>query len=312
MEFGRISDIGHVDFSLPPDDVLTEELWTDIRPGDGYSTEMYVGCAVWGRKDWVGKIYPKSAKDKDFLSHYVKQFNCIELNSLFYSLQPLPVIEKWASLAGPGFRFCPKFSNTISHVQQLKNVDRETGLFIDTLRGFGAKLGHSFLQLSEGFGPDRAAVLQDYLRKLPRDLSTCVELRHADWFLPGSRIGETAAVKNTWRLMRELGIGTVITDSSGRRDCLHMRLTAPVAFIRFVANNLHPTDFTRIDAWAGRIKTWMDKGLPTVYFIVHNKEEINTPDLCKYAVERFNKVCGQQLQAPSLLNQERPGLTLFG
>src|ERR1700733_12235588 len=173
MEFGRIDNIGQIDFSLPPDDAMTEHLWTSRRQEDDRSFHLYVGCTVWGRKEWIGKVYPRGAKDKDFLSYYVKQFNCIELNTLFYSLQPKQVIEKWASLAGPGFRFCPKFSNSISHQLQLKNADRETLLFTDHMRSFGAKLGHSFLQLSEGFAPDRAALLKEWLRQLPRDLSTC-------------------------------------------------------------------------------------------------------------------------------------------
>src|SRR5450432_3062369 len=126
MEFGRIDNIGQIDFSLPPDDPLTEDLWTTLRMREDSALRLHVGCTVWGRKEWIGKLYPRGAKDKDFLSHYVRQFNCIELNTLFYSLQPVTVIEKWAALAGPEFRFCPKFSNSISHELQLKNAGRET------------------------------------------------------------------------------------------------------------------------------------------------------------------------------------------
>jgi uncharacterized protein YecE (DUF72 family) len=327
MEFGRMDNIGQIDFSLPPDDPLTEELWKGLPARSEGSFNLYSGCTVWGRKEWIGKVYPRGAKDKDFLSYYVKQFNCIELNTLFYSLQPKPVIEKWASLAGPEFRFCPKFSNTISHELQLKNADRETALFTDHMLSFDAKLGPSFLQLSDGFGPDRAKLLQDYVRMLPRDFSTCVELRHKDWFrhapvsvdgrhadpMDTRRPADSAASIDTWRLFRELGIGTVITDTAGRRDCLHMKLTAPVAFVRFVANNRHPTDHTRIDAWADRIKTWMDRGLKEAYFFIHNKEELNSPELCKYAVERFAQACGLDLKPPVLPDKETPGpLTLFG
>jgi uncharacterized protein YecE (DUF72 family) len=323
MEFGRIDDIAPIDFTLPPDDVLTDEGWTSLPQRKDRDFHLHVGCTVWGRKEWVGTLYPRGAKDKDFLSHYVKQFNCIELNTLFYSLQPKPVIEKWASLADPGFRFCPKFSNTISHTLQLKNAGVDTALFIDHIRSFGAKSGPSFLQLSDGFAPDRAALLQEYLRSLPRDLAVCVELRHPDWFRVGAGQAaggedqrfmgkQDAAVRKTWDLFRELGIGTVITDTAGRRDCMHMKLTAPVAFIRWVANNRHPTDFARIDAWAERMKTWMDKGLREAYFFVHNKEEVNSPELAKYAIERFNRVCGLNLATPVLMNTGRTGaLTLF-
>ena len=195
------------------------------------------------------------------------------------------------------------------------NARRETELFIDAVRHFGPTLGPSFLQLSEGFGPDRAAVLQAYLRSLPRDFQACVELRHPGWFtsdVMSRPAAPVSAVEATWSLFRELGIGAIITDSAGRRDVLHMRLTAPVAFIRFAGNNLHPTDYERIDAWADRISYWIGKGLREIYFILHNPDEVHAPDLICYAVETFNRKCGTTLKLPRLLSgMEGQNLTLF-
>ena len=182
MHFGRIENIEGVDFALPPDDPMTENLWQGLVPAGDEPIRIYVGCTEWGRKNWVGKVYPRGTKEKDFLANYVKQFNTIELNTLFYHLQPKHVIERWSSQAGAGFRFCPKFSDSISHKQQLQHAERETDLYIDHMQSFGEHLGPCFLQLSEGFGTGRAVVLQDYLRRLPRDFRTCVELRQEDWF----------------------------------------------------------------------------------------------------------------------------------
>ncbi len=308
MEFGRTQHIEEIDFSLPPDDPMNELLWQRLSAeGQGLNAQgqrpvrLYVGCTQWGRTDWVGKVYPKGTKQKDFLAHYVKQFNCIELNTLFYSLQPKPVIQRWASLADEDFRFCPKMPESISHKLQLRNAGPETALFIDHLSAFGDKLGPSFLQLSEGFGPELVTILQDYLRSLPRDFKLCLELRHKDWFGRG---------RNVYALLMDRGFGTVITDTAGRRDVLHMRLTAPVVVIRWIGNSLHPTDFTRIETWAHRLKTWMDKGLREIYFIIHNHNEFLAPDLARYAVDRFNEICGTTLKPPRL-TIEPPPLTLF-
>jgi uncharacterized protein YecE (DUF72 family) len=307
MEFGRTEHIERIDFSLPPDDPVNELLWQQSGAEKQQPVRLYVGCTQWGRTDWVGKVYPKGTKQKDFLAHYVKQFNCIELNSLFYGLQPREVIQRWASLADKEFRFCPKMSESISHRLQLRNAQEETELFIDHVSAFGDKMGTSFLQLSENFGPDRATLLQDYLRSLPRDFPLCVELRHKDWFGKDWFNGSAAGA---YRIMMENKIGTVITDTAGRRDVLHMRLTAPVVFIRWVGNSLHPTDLPRIEAWAHRLKAWMDKGLREIYFIVHNHNEFLAPDLQKLAVERFNAICGTSLKPPRL-TMEPPPLTLF-
>jgi uncharacterized protein YecE (DUF72 family) len=306
MHFGRIENIEEIDLILPPDDKITEKLWRQLDPAGNEPLRIYVGCTEWGRKNWVGKVYPRGTKDKDFLAHYVKQFNTIELNALFYNLQPKHVIERWSSLADTGFRFCPKFSDSISHKQQLRNAERDTDLFIGHMQYFGGHLGPCFLQLSESFGPNRAGILQNYLRDLPRDFRTCVELRQESWFGDGA-----AEVQETWELLHEWGIGTVITDTPGRRDVLHMRLTAPVAFIRYVGNNLHPTDYQRIDAWVDRIKSWVDKGLREIYFFTHNPEELNSPEMCRYVVEQFNKKCGTVLKPPRLMERPPENLSLF-
>jgi hypothetical protein len=88
--------------------------------------------------------------------------------------------------------------------------------------------------------------------------------------------------------LRELKIGTIITDTAARQDVLHMQLTIPKSFIRFVGNSLHPSDFSRIDNWVTRIKKWMDAGIEAVYFscICTTRENSRT---YPYVVQEFNK-----------------------
>jgi hypothetical protein len=97
--------------------------------------------------------------------------------------------------------------------------------------------------------------------------------------------------KRYYARLSELGIGTIITDAAGRRDVLHMRLTVPRAFIRFVGNSLHPSDFPRIDDWARRIKKWLDAGIDEIYFFMHMHDEGKSPELTQYVVQQFNKIC---------------------
>src|SRR5882724_4833639 len=113
MEFGKLQHIDNINFSLPPDDPVTELLWRELSPVQKQPLRVYVGGTEWGRTSWLGSVYPSATKPKDFLAHYVRQFNTVELNTLFYGLQPPAVIGRWASMAGEGFRFCPKFLETI-------------------------------------------------------------------------------------------------------------------------------------------------------------------------------------------------------
>jgi hypothetical protein len=93
---------------------------------------------------------------------------------------------------------------------------------------------------------------------------------------------------------------------------LHMRLTAPVAFIRFVTNGLHPTDHQRADAWVERIGSWVAKGLREVYLFVHSPGELTSPDVMAYLIGRLNVTCGTSLRVPDLVNGGQAGnLSLF-
>ena len=97
-------------------------------------------------------------------------------------------------------------------------------------------------------------------------------------------------------------MGIVITDTAGRRDCAHMNLTIPKAFIRYVGNSLHPSDYTRTDVWVDRMKYWLDKGLEELYFFMHMHDEATSPELTVYLVDKMNDVCELNLQKPKFIN----------
>ncbi|MCU0383952.1 MAG: DUF72 domain-containing protein, partial [Cyclobacteriaceae bacterium] len=68
--------------------------------------------------------------------------------------------------------------------------------------------------------------------------------------------------------------GFVITDTAGRRDCLHLQLTANFCFVRFAGYSLHPSDSVRLALWAEKVKAWQEKGLQNVYFFIHQPEDV--------------------------------------
>lgn len=297
MDFGKIhpAELAKVDFRLPPDKEETLRILKAAKSKAG--PKVYVGCAKWGRPDWIGKIYPKGTKEADFLEHYAKQFGAIELNALFYRIFGKNVIEKWVSKVGNDFKFCPKFNGDISHKLRLKNAERVTEIYLDAIYSFGNKLGPCFLQLSDNFPPKNLELIDNYLQSLPKDLEVFVEVRHKDWF-------EKSNLKKLSEVLEKNHTGFVITDASGRRDCVHMRLTTPKAFIRFVGNGLHPTDYTRIDDWVNRINDWMKKGIKEVYFFMHQHEELHSPELSKYTIQQLNKRCGTKIQVPEFVNDK--------
>jgi uncharacterized protein YecE (DUF72 family) len=297
MDFGLLSpdEFPLVDFTLPEDGLLTKKVLQDARPAN---PEVYIGCAKWGRKEWLGMIYPEKTKEANFLDEYVKHFNSIELNATFYKIPDKNTIIRWRGKAEnfrKDFKFCPKFSNPISHIKRLKNAEEQTTAFLESIYEFGKYLGPSFLQLSDNFGPKNMDVLKDYLEALPKDLDVFVEVRHKDWF------ADQSARKGLFDMLYNLERGAIITDASGRRDCVHMELTTPHAFIRFVGNGLHPTDFKRIDDWIERIDKWVNAGLKSIYFFLHQHDEKDTPVLAAYTIKKFNEKLGLSLELPKFL-----------
>jgi len=287
MKFGSVSNPEAVDFTLPPTHPDTLALLN--KHHTGAPLEVYVGCAKWNRQDLKG-FYPRGTKDE--LVYYATQFNSIELNATFYKIPSYKQTQEWKSRVGRNFLFSPKISNSISHIQRLKNTQERLEWFLEGISGFEENLGPVFLMLHPGMGPKSLDTVEAFLQSIPKEVKVFVELRNEGWY-------ETPdAFENVFRMLERNGTGAVITDVAGRRDCLHMRLTTGEAFIRFVGNDLHPTDYTRVDEWVQRIKAWMAAGLTRVYFFMHENTEVYSPVLAKYAVEQLNKHCNAGLPVP--------------
>src|SRR5690606_39286869 len=96
-------------------------------------------------------------------------------------------------------------------------------------------------------------------------------------------------------------ITNILVDTAGRRDMMHMRLSTPTAFIRWVGAN-HPSDYERLDQWVDRIEQWHSAGLQNLYFFVHQNVELESPLLSAYFIEKLNKRLGINLPIPKTLN----------
>ena len=294
MDFGHlpVSMLAAVDFRLPPDNPRNVEVLRGIK---AMKPQFFVGLTRWGSKDFIGSVYPKGTKDKQFVEWYSKFFNTVEVNSTHYTLPPASQIHDWAQKTGSrDFFFCPKVYNGISHNGILTDKKQLTQVFAEPLRSFGPKLGPMFLQLSEKFGPQRRDELIDYLHAWPADLRLFVELRNSGWFDNG--VDETLTAT-----LRKLGMGLVLTDTAGRRDILHMQLDVPSAFIRWVGNDGHSTDLPRLDEWVARIGSWTDAGLQSCFFFVHSNHDVHAPLLANHFIKALNARVGAGLPELNIL-----------
>ena len=155
MEFGRVStrQLNRIDFRLPDEPPSNKRI---LKGKTAAKKRIYVGCAKWGRKEWIGKIYPKGTKESSFLDEYMKHYNAIELNATHYKLYGTEDIRKWSQKAeGKDFRFFPKVYKGISHFGNFTDKGLRTDSFLEGVMAFEDHLGAIFLQLSDRFSPKR-------------------------------------------------------------------------------------------------------------------------------------------------------------
>ncbi|WP_286860495.1 MULTISPECIES: DUF72 domain-containing protein [Sphingobacterium] len=295
MKFGQVDHPEEVDFTLPPTPKETLTLLQHFKNDEPF--EVYVGCAKWNKQDLKG-FYPKGTKDE--LVYYANQFNSIELNATFYSTPSREQVETWKQKTPADFKFFPKVPQSISHFSRLLNATDKVKLFTDAVVQFDEKLGMVFLQMHDNYNPKDMARLKLFLHDWPKDVPLALEVRNKDWF------SKPEVTKELYTLLEETGVTNVLVDTAGRRDMLHMRLTSPVAFVRYVGAN-HPSDYERLDNWIEVLKLWRDNGLQKLYFFIHQNVEIESPLLATHFIKKINETFDLNLKYPN----KATGNTLF-
>ncbi|MBK0381854.1 DUF72 domain-containing protein [Pedobacter sp. SD-b] len=286
MQFGKVNNPSEIDFSLPADDKKTVEVLKGNKRKKNF--EVYVGCAKWNKTDLKG-FYPKKTRDE--LAYYSTQFNSIELNATFYKIPDREQVITWKEKTPKDFKFFPKISNTISHFKRLSNISEPLTAYCDAISNFEEKLGMVFLQLHDNFKPKDFDRLQTFVTEFPKALPLAIELRNEEWFT------DEKIAEEIFHLFHKNHVSNIIVDTAGRRDMLHMKLTTPRAFVRYVGAN-HDSDYKRLDDWIERVVKWKSEGLQELNFFVHQNIEKASPLLSAYFIEKLNKALGINLHVP--------------
>ncbi len=298
MKFGQVDNPGTIDFTIPPNHTDTKVVLGKSKAKD---LKVYIGCAKWNKTD-LKNFYPKGVKDE--LAYYSTQFNCIELNATFYRMFPATQFEKWHATVPVGFKFFPKLEQTISHFRRLKDVEEVVDNNVTNMSHLQEKLGMPFLQMHNNFSPKDFDRVRTFVQNWKYDVPLAMEFRHTDWY------NDQAVSAELYELLETNKITNVLVDTAGRRDLMHMRLTTPTAFVRWVGAN-HPSDYARLDDWIDRIADWKKQGLEELDFFVHQNIEKESPLLSAYFIDKLNKNIGTSIPIPKTLNSKPEDGKLF-
>jgi len=292
MEYGHTTEIDGIDFTLPEDHASNGPFLSTLESGKDFN--VFVGCAKWGIKEWVGLLYPEATKDGDFLQEYGKRYNSVELNTTGYRFGSAKRMGEWADQTPDGFRFSPKFPQIITQFKLLGDVQEQTERFVESISGFGDKLGMPFLLLPERFKPERMDKVESFFDKIPKGFPVAFEFRHPAFYTSAENTIQLAEI------LRKHHAPWIITDSAGQRDVIHQVLTSDTVFIRFSGCDNPDVDKPRMESWVLRIAQWREQGIRNVYWYAHNIPEVKTPQYAAYFIEKLNSGIGSDIAVPQV------------
>ena len=142
--------------------------------------EFRIGTSGWVYDDWPGRFYPRDIPRNEWLAHYAREFDTVEINNSFYRLPQAHTFAAWAELAPRGFSFAVKFSRFGSHLKRLRDPEGTIGLFLSRAEQLGSHFGPILVQLPPRWGVN-VERLAAFLEVAPKRHRWAVEFRDASW-----------------------------------------------------------------------------------------------------------------------------------
>lgn len=242
---------------------------------------LRVGCAMWAHKEWPGRYFPADTKPGTELGAYATWCTAVEGNTTFYATPPATTITRWRNDTPDGFQFCFKLPRTITHERRLRNVAELTAEFCERIAPMAERLGPIQIQLPPSFNGADLPVLAAFLDKVPEiegSAGWAVELRHADFFVGGTKEREADD------LLTKHGVNRVILDSRAlfdqppespeeidaweKKPRLPVRpvATAQQPIVRLIGNRSLDASLERWAQWLPTLARWLSEGRSPIVF----------------------------------------------
>ena len=147
------------------------------------TARLVAGASGYSYKEWKGNFYPDRIKPEEMLGFYAARLPTVEINNSFYAMPKEAVLENWARVTPPDFRFAIKASRRITHDAQLKaDVAADSVRYLYEVLGMlGTKRGPVLFQLPPNLKKDLPR-LAAFLRMLPASHRAAFEFRDDSWF----------------------------------------------------------------------------------------------------------------------------------
>ena len=238
-------------------------------------TQIRIGISGWNYAPWRGVFYPKDLPQRRELEFASRQFNSIEINGSFYSLQRPSSYQRWYKETPAGFVFSVKGGRFITHMKRLRDIGVPlANFFASGVLALREKLGPILWQFPPMFHWNKEK-FESFFDLLPRDSSAAARLakKHNDKlkYRAWTRTDRSRPIRYAieirhhsfmipefFSLLRKHGMAFVFSDAAAKWPYAE-DLTADFVYCRLHGSEKLYTsgyDDRAIKKWADRIRKW--------------------------------------------------------
>ena len=237
--------------------------------------QIRIGISGWNYAPWRGVFYPADLPHRRELEFASRQFNSIEINGSFYSLQRPSSYQRWYEETPENFVFSVKGGRFITHMKQLRDIEVPlANFFASGVLRLREKLGPILWQFPPAFRWNKEK-FEAFFDLLPKDTkaAACLAKKHNDklkdraWTKTDKlrRIRYAIEIRHDsfmgaefFSLLRKHRMAFVVSDAAAKWPYAE-DLTADFVYCRLHgAEKLYSSgyDDRSIGKWAERIRRW--------------------------------------------------------
>jgi uncharacterized protein YecE (DUF72 family) len=223
---------------------------------------LYIGTSGWHYKHWRTAFYPPKTATRDWLQHYARYFNTVELNNVFYRFPSEKAVEQWRDLAPQNFLFAVKASRFLTHRKKLLDPEQPIESLLDRMRHLGAKLGPILFQLPPRWrvNAHRLAAFAEWLPRKGPDF--VFEFRDPSWYSD-----------EVLRVLGQRQLNLCLHDWPGAKA--PPAITGKIVYLRFHGpDKAYAGKYTteQLRPWIERIREWRAQ-VERVFVYFNNDQE---------------------------------------
>ncbi len=220
-----------------------------------------VGCSGWNYRSWRGPFYPRDLPVSQWLEHYARVFDTVEVNNTFYRLPERTVFMQWHKRFPAQFQIAVKASRFLTHMKRLRDPAEPLERLFSRAIALDGQLGPVLYQLPPTLAIDLPR-LERFLALLPRARSSrrirhVMEFRHPSWY-----------TEETFDVLRRQRVTLCLHDKSG--STITSPFVGPFVYVRFHGpSGRYSGSYSQrqLDAWAHRLVEQLQDGRPVfAYF----------------------------------------------